>query len=158
MKINDKFYFFWDGFCSQWHPCTFEFVGVTYNCAEQAMMNQKALFFGDIESSIEIMKSKSPSVQKSIGRKVSNFDPKLWSEACLEIVTQINVSKFNQNPKMKKQLIELGDREIVEASPYDKIWGIGMKDTHPDILDRDKWQGQNLLGIAIMEAKKRLNL
>jgi ribA/ribD-fused uncharacterized protein len=100
------------------------------------------------------MLEKQPALQKAIGKTVRGFDKEKWEKYCLDIVTDGNYAKFTQNPEMKKELLASGDREIVEASPEDRIWGIGMHETHPDILDKSKWQGTNWLGISIMRVRE----
>ena len=148
--------FFYGGPCSQWYPSTFVIDGEKYNCAEQYMMAQKALFFGDTEAHRAIMKATDPSEQKMIGRQVRNFDADKWNEVCREIVYKANVAKFSQNEYLNKWLKNTGDRELVEASPTDCIWGIGLSTSDPRRFDRSKWRGTNWLGEAIMQARETL--
>jgi len=155
-KQKEKFYLFWGGECSQWYPSKFEIDGTTYNCAEQWMMEQKALFFGDEEMAKKIMSTEKPNEQKAFGRKVKNFDANKWMEVCYDIVVRGNIAKFGQNPKLLKFLLDTGDIEIVEASPEDKIWGIGLAPWNRLAQDRANWDGLNLLGKAIMDARKTL--
>lgn len=154
---TDKYIFFWGGTYSQWCPSNFTIDGVTYNCCEQYMMAKKALLFNDNNAYKEIMATKSPKEQKAIGRKVKGFDKDKWDAVCREIVYEANYAKFTQNAVMKSELLRTGDREIVEASPEDKIWGIGMHESHPDILDKSKWKGTNWLGEAIMRVRETLD-
>jgi ribA/ribD-fused uncharacterized protein len=154
---TDKYIFFWGGTFSQWCPSKFVIDNVEYNCCEQYMMAKKALLFEDIDSYNQIMATKSPKEQKAIGRKVKNFDKNKWEAVCREIVYEANYAKFSQNAVMKSELSRSGDREIVEASPEDKIWGIGMHESHPDILDKSKWQGTNWLGEAIMQVRNKFD-
>jgi ribA/ribD-fused uncharacterized protein len=153
---TDKFIFFWGGTYSQWCPSTFTIDGVEYNCAEQYMMAKKALMFNDFDAYREIMLEKNPATQKAIGKTVRGFDKEKWEKYCLDIVTDGNYAKFTQNPEMKKELLGSGNREIVEASPEDRIWGIGLHESNPDVLDKSKWRGTNWLGIAIMRVRQRL--
>jgi ribA/ribD-fused uncharacterized protein len=153
---TDKFVFFWNGIFSQWYASRFTIAGITYNCCEQYMMAQKALLFNDIKSYEAIMKTTSPREQKALGRKVKNFETDKWNEVCREFVYQGNLAKFTQNPILKQGLMATEDKEIVEASPYDTIWGIGMDVGHPDIEDKSKWQGTNWLGEAIMRVRETL--
>ncbi len=94
--------------------------------------------------------------QKSLGRKVRGFDKYKWEQVCRDYVYEGNYAKFTQNQDLKDELLTYGDREIVEASPEDAIWGIGMHERHPDILDKSKWQGTNWLGEAIMRVRETL--
>jgi len=153
---TDKFIFFWGGTYSQWCPSTFEIVGVKYNCCEQYMMAQKALLFNDIESHKMIMYATSPRDQKAFGRRVKGFDKDKWEAVCREIVYDANYAKFTQNPAMMAELLATGDREIVEASPEDKIWGIGLHENDARVHDKSQWQGTNWLGEAIMQVREKL--
>ena len=155
--ITDKFIFFWGGTFSQWCPSYFEIDGIEYNCAEQYMMAKKALLFNDFDAYREIMLEEEPATQKAIGKTVRGFDKVKWEKYCHKYVYDANLAKFIQNPRMKKELLASGTKDIVEASPEDKIWGIGMHETHPDILDKSKWQGTNWLGEAIMKVRETLS-
>lgn len=154
--MSDKYIFFWGGEFSQWYPCSFMINNIEYNCAGQYMMAQKAAIFQDWDSFAAIMKSKNPRDQKAIGRKVKNFDVKWWETICREIVEFGNHAKFAQNPDLLEVLLSTGDKEIVEASPYDKIWGIGLAENDPRCLDKSQWQGKNWLGECIMNVRKEL--
>jgi ribA/ribD-fused uncharacterized protein len=154
--ITDKYVFFWGGVCSQWHASEFEIDGQKYTCAEQYMMYKKALLFEDEEVANAIMRTNSPKEQKALGRKVRGFNKDRWEDVCREYVYEANYAKFTQNPYMLEELKTYGHREIVEASPEDKIWGIGMHETNPDILDKSKWDGTNWLGEAIMRVRDEL--
>lgn len=151
---TNKYVFFWGGTYSQWCPSIFIIDGVEYNCAEQYMMAKKALMFNDFDAYREIMLEKNPATQKAIGKKVRGFNKEKWETYCRQIVTDGNFAKFTQNPEMKEELLATGNREIVEASPEDTIWGIGMHESHPDILDKSKWKGTNWLGEAIMDVRE----
>jgi ribA/ribD-fused uncharacterized protein len=154
--ITDNYVFFWGGTMSQWCPSFFIIDGVEYNCTEQYMMAKKALMFNDFDAYREIMLEEEPATQKAIGKTVIGFNKEKWEKYCIDIVTDGNYAKFTQNPKMKEELLASGDREIVEASPEDKIWGIGLHETNPYVLDKSKWQGTNWLGIAIMRVRERI--
>ena len=145
--------FFYGGIFSQFFPCTFTEMGVTYNSAEQYMMAQKALLFDDIKTYDKIMSLSNPSKIKALGRLVKNFNQEIWDKHKEDIVFNGNLLKFSQNKKLCKQLLATGDKEIVEASPTDTIWGIGLAETDPDIYDKSKWRGTNLLGKAIMKVR-----
>lgn len=154
--ITDKYVFFWGGVCSQWCPSLFVIDGLQYNCAEQYMMAKKAMLFGDMEAYSKIMTTTDPSVQKAAGRKVKNFNKEVWEDKCRGYVYDANYAKFTQNPHMLEELISYGDREIVEASPEDKIWGIGLHESDERVHDKSKWQGTNWLGEAIMKVRETL--
>jgi len=154
--IIENYVFFWNGVFSQWYPSKFIIEGVEYNCCEQYMMAQKALLFDDIESHKMIMYSESPNEQKGFGRRVKGFEKEKWEKVCRQIVFDANMAKFTQNPEMFKELMNTENLEIVEASPYDKIWGIGLHETDPRALDKSQWQGTNWLGEAIMSVREKL--
>ncbi len=156
MIITDKYVFFFGGICSQWVSSKFTIDGITYNCAEQYMMAQKALFFKDKEQLQKIMNTDNPRDQKYYGRQVKNFDYKKWSDVSRKIVYKGNIAKFTQNPNMLDELLSYGNREIVEASPTDKIWGIGLAVDDPKIHDKNEWQGTNWLGEIMMKVRKDL--
>ena len=148
--------FFYGGIFSQFFPCTFTEMGVSYNSAEQYMMAQKALLFDDIKTYDKIMSLSNPYKIKALGRLVKNFNQEIWDKHKEDIVFNGNLLKFSQNKKLCKQLLATGDKEIVEASPTDTIWGIGLAETDPDIYDKSKWRGTNLLGKAIMKVRNVL--
>jgi ribA/ribD-fused uncharacterized protein len=152
----EKFIFFWNGIYSQWLSSFFTIDGVQYSSCEQYMMAKKALYFKDRYSYLKIMQSSDPREQKNLGRKVINFDSKKWNLVCRDIVYEGNYAKFTQNPHLKEQLLQTGDKELVEASPYDTIWGIGLSENDPNILDKTKWKGTNWLGEAIMKVRETL--
>ena len=149
---KDSFIFFWGGPFSQWYKSDFEIGGVKYNCCEQYMMAQKAVLFGDDEAYKKVMATRDPSKQKAVGRTVRNFDAAKWNLVCRKVVYEGNLAKFS-DPTLKQILLSTGDKEIVEASPYDTIWGIGLGEGDPACLDKSKWRGTNWLGIAIMEVR-----
>jgi len=153
---KEDFIFFWNGTYSQWEPSKFTIDNVEYNCCEQYMMAQKALMFNDLDSYTEIMKSTSPRQQKELGRSVKGFDKETWEAKCQDIVYEGNYAKFTQNPHMKEELMATGNLEIVEASPYDTIWGIGLGERDPLAWNKSTWKGLNWLGIAIMRVRTKL--
>ena len=120
------------------------------------MMAEKARLFNAPAREKQIINSISPGEAKKLGRSVENFDNNIWEEHRFEIVIRANLLKFNQNSSLKRFLISTGERILVEASPVDKIWGIGMAEDNPDIEDPTQWKGLNLLGYALMEVRARL--
>jgi ribA/ribD-fused uncharacterized protein len=164
-KEKIEFLFFWGhtvkdeitkACFSQWFPFEFEENRIFYKTAEHYMMAGKAKLFNDHEILEQILKAETPNQAKSLGRKVKNFDPKLWNEHKYEIVKQGNLLKFSQNEEFKEFLLSTEDKILVEASPYDKIWGIGMLETNPKAENPLQWNGENLLGFALMEVRDEL--
>lgn len=158
---TDDYVFFWAGPFSNWESCYFYWsvggIGAKFNCSEQAMMAAKANLFGDTESQRAIMRSHDPAEQKAFGRQVRGYVEDEWVKVREEISDSFLLRKFYQNPELKQILLDTGDKIIVEASPYDKVWGIGMGvNNYPDILDQSKWKGQNLLGESLMRVRTRL--
>jgi ribA/ribD-fused uncharacterized protein len=160
-KCSD-YHLFWGGFCSQWASSPFNANGMYFATAEHWMMIQKALLFEDNEQLQNILADSNPRNAKNYGRRVKNFDPEVWEEVKYDIVLQGNLHKFaEKNIKgedniFRQQLLETGDKIIVEASPYDKIWGIGLHSDHRDACKPLNWKGQNLLGFALMEVRDTL--
>jgi len=159
MKTTDTMVLFWesDEIPSQWYPSDFEVDGVEYNCCEQYMMAAKARLFGDEEALEAIMETDDPREQKRLGRLVVGFDEDTWNEVAVDIVTEGNFAKFSQNPEMKAWLLSTQDKILVEASPYDKVWGVGLREDDPRILDREQWDGTNWLGIALSNVRDMLS-
>lgn len=154
---KEDFIFFWGGTFSQWCPSVFTIDGVDYNCSEQYMMAKKALLFGDTDAYREIMLEDEPATQKAIGRTVRGFNKEKWEQYCQKFVYDANLAKFKQNPRMLKELLATDySKKIVEASPEDKIWGIGLRDSDSRALDESTWLGTNWLGIAIMKVRSTI--
>ena len=149
---------------SQWHPAKiiaydiplFKNQEVAFYNTEQYMMYMKAATFKDKKMMLKIVKEKDPKKVKRLGRQVKNFDCQIWDSVKEEIVFNGNLLKFSQNPHLKNKLLETGDKILVEASPYDRIWGIGMAKNNKNILDSSKWRGKNLLGKALMKVRNCL--
>lgn len=139
---------------SQWYPCKFKVDDITYTSAEQYMMAEKAKLFKDEEIRTEILNTSDPRKCKSLGRKVKHFDKDVWNKNKIRIVNKGNKEKFMQNDALKQFLISTGDKVLVEASPTDRIWGIGLGKNNPDALDPTKWRGKNLLGFALMNVRE----
>jgi ribA/ribD-fused uncharacterized protein len=146
--ITDDYVFFWSGPFSQWKKCTIKIEDIVYNCAEQYMMAMKAKLFKDEESYDLIMASTDPAYQKLCGRHVKNFNQELWAAKCQLIVYRANLAKFTQSVDLKMALFDTGKRKLVEASSEDHIWGIGMAENDPNLMDTKRW-GLNLLGECI---------
>lgn len=166
-KKRDKI-FFWGGkpsketrtvgkeCLSQWYMADFYVGHVKYCCMEQYMMSKKALLFGDSDVNEKIMKSFNQREIKSLGRKIKGFDEEIWSLFKRPIILTGNFYKFSQIDNIRKYLLSTGDDMLIEASPYDSIWGIGMGAEEASQCGIDKWRGQNLLGFALMEVRDEL--
>lgn len=147
------FTFFWSGPFSQWHGCRFTIEGLEFNCAEQFMMYCKAQLFFDNASAQAILNASTPRQQKALGRKVQNFDEPRWNLFREGIVFAGNYAKFSQNETLKDALLATGDTQLVEASPKDRIWGIGLSEDDPRATNPAQWRGLNLLGIALTRVR-----
>jgi len=154
MIVTDTHVFFYGGPFSQWAACKFTARNVVFNCAEQYMMAMKASVMEDDETAEKIMKSFNPKEQKKLGRQVKNFDAARWDRLKYDIVLKGNFYKFRQNPGLMRHLMDTEDKIIVEASPYDRIWGIGLGMEDKRIYDESQWQGENLLGKVLMEVRE----
>ncbi len=142
---------------SNWFPAPFELEGVHYATTEHYMMAGKARLFGDADMLAEILAAASPMAAKKLGRKVRNFEDGVWKRHCFDIVVAGNFAKFGQNEALGRYLLATGDAVLVEASPRDRIWGIGMGASNPKARDPERWRGRNLLGFALMEVRARLS-
>lgn len=162
-----KYVFFWghraskDGSVSkscfsQWWPSPFEIDGVSYASAEHYMMAEKARLFEDEASCQAILRAATPSEAKKLGAQVGGFVEATWLKHRFEIVVRGNQARFTQNPELGEFLRNTGDRVLVEASPLDRIWGIGLAEDDPRCQHPDQWQGLNLLGFALMEVRAHL--
>ena len=159
MEIKDKkeeFTFFWGGVFSNWAPSKFIIDGVTFSCGEQYMMYKKALMFKDYDSAKKIMETSNPKEQKAIGRQVKSFKDDIWVKYCRDIVYDANYAKFTQNEDMLEELLSTGNKELVEASPYDRRWGVGMSEDNPFIQDKANWDGLNWLGEIITKVRENI--
>jgi hypothetical protein len=142
---------------SQWFPSPFVVDGVTFKTAEHWMMAQKARLFNDEDSFNKIVAADKPGLVKDLGRQIKGFDEGIWSEEKFRIVKEGNAHKFNQHPNLKDFLLATGVAVIVEASPNDAIWGIGLPQDVPEIENPHRWRGLNLLGFALMEVRDALS-
>ncbi|AHE57057.1 NADAR family protein [Sphingomonas sanxanigenens] len=154
--IIEQFTFFWNGPFSQWHPSPFELDGLRYVTAEQYMMAGKARLFGDDETLDAIMATESPREQKALGRKVSDFDADRWNAHAKAIVLAGNRAKFTTHDDLLELLLATRGTTLVEASPFDRIWGIGLAEDHPDAGNRARWRGTNWLGEVLTDLRETL--
>lgn len=164
---HPKYIFFWGhraqkdgsigkGCFSQWWPSSFELDGVAYASAEHYMMAEKARLFGDEASRSAILRAATPAEAKKLGAQARGFVEDVWRQHRFEIVVRGNLARFTQNAELGEFLRNTGERVLVEASPVDRIWGIGLAEDDPRCLDPDQWQGLNLLGFALMEVRSKL--
>ena len=160
MRVTDKHVCFWSEWPSNWHPAEFDIEVNEVQChfynAEQYFMYMKAIVFGDEEIAKQILEDGDPKKVKALGRKVQNYDEAVWNEKRYQIMLRANVAKFSQNEDLKQLLLspEYEGRGFVEASPYDKVWGVRMYESSADIDDETKWKGLNLLGKVLDETRR----
>lgn len=158
-----KYLFFWghtqsgnniDKSCfSQWYEAPFVADNKTYKTAEHWMMAHKALLFGDDKAFQKIIAAKTPGEAKALGRTVEGFNDDEWNRHRYEIVKQGNLHKFKQHKALSDYLLKTGDKVIVEASPVDPVWGIGLSQDSSNANNPHSWRGLNLLGFALMEVR-----
>lgn len=156
--LVEGYYFFWETKhpFSQWHKCSFKVDGLIYSSAEQFMMYQKAKLFGDMDIAEKILKTNNVREQKKLGRQVRDFKEELWNQNAIEIVFNGNKAKFTQNSDFLDLLLSTKGKTIVEASPDDKIWGIGLSESQEESRNLLKWRGTNWLGIILSELREEL--
>ncbi|RDS62695.1 DUF1768 domain-containing protein [Streptomyces sp. M7] len=141
---------------SQWWPSPFTVDGVRYATAEHWMMAGKARLFRDAEAERLALVAEHPAEAKKAGRLVRGFDDAVWARERFRIVVEGSVHKFAAHPQLRGFLLGTGERVLVEASPLDRVWGIGLAATDQGAGDPERWKGPNLLGFALMEARERL--
>ncbi|MFE3015743.1 NADAR family protein [Streptomyces sp. NPDC059256] len=144
------------GCLSQWWPAPFTVDNVHYATAEHWMMAEKARLFDDPEAERQALEANSPAEAKKAGRLVRGFDESVWKRERFDIVRRGSVHKFGRLPELGAFLLGTGDRVLVEASPQDRIWGIGLTADDERAADPTRWRGLNLLGFALMEAREEL--
>lgn len=160
---QDAFLFFWGhtakkdkitkACLSQWYMAPFEIDGKRYICAEQYMMEQKAILFENFDIAKKVLETEDPSQHKTLGREIVGFTDEKWNLHKYEFVLNANLAKFSQNRLLKEFLLSTDSKILVEASPYDCIWGIGLGATDENATNPAFWRGQNLLGIALMQVR-----
>jgi ribA/ribD-fused uncharacterized protein len=162
-----KYLFFWghqpskDGIItksclSQWWVADFLVNGITYRSTEHWMMAEKARLFSDEAALSRILAATNPAEAKKLGREILGFVPETWEVRKYEIVKTGNMHKFGQHKNLRQFLLGTNDRILVEASPVDTIWGIGLAADAADAENPARWQGPNLLGFALMEVRDQL--
>lgn len=141
------------GCLSQWWPAAFTAEGVEFRTAEHYMMWRKAMLFGDAAIAEKVLAAAHPGKAKVLGRQIAEFDEHIWEEQRFPIVVAGSVAKFGQHAELRRFLLNTGARVLVEASPVDRIWGVGLTADDPGIENPAQWKGLNLLGFALMEAR-----
>jgi ribA/ribD-fused uncharacterized protein len=154
--MPETFTFFWKSKLSQWQRSPFVLGGVAFTHAEQGMMYSKALLFGDREAAAAILAADHPRDQQAIGRTVRNFDPTTWWLFREGIVFAANLARFRQNADQRELLFATRGTTLVEASPEDRVWGIGLAADDPRAQHRSQWLGLNLLGEALTRVREVL--
>jgi len=163
--MKEEFTFFWNGPLSQWEPSIFILDDIEYNCAEQYMMAEKARLFSDNESLDQIMEAENPATHQKLGRLIKSFDNDIWQEdeengfpCCWNIVWRGNMAKYSQNSHLLKILMATKGTTLVEASPYDLIWGIGLKASDSRVNNRENWTGKNWLGKVLTSVRNFMEI
>ncbi|WP_238598541.1 NADAR family protein [Saccharothrix sp. ALI-22-I] len=141
---------------SQWWEGPFTVDGRTYRTAEHFMMCGKALLFGDEDTAARVLAASTPGEARSLGQQVRGFDEGTWVANRLDVVVRGNLAKFGAHDDAREYLLGTGDRVLVEASPLDRIWGIGLAADDERAADPSTWLGLNLLGQALMDVRDRL--
>lgn len=144
------------GCLSQWWPAPFVVDGCRFATAEHFMMWRKAVLFGDDAAAARVLEVGDPREAKAVGRAVAGFDSTVWDERRLDAVVDGNLAKFGQHGDLAAYLLGTGERVLAEASPRDRVWGIGLGASNPRAVDPAQWRGRNLLGLALMRVRDRL--
>ena len=172
--MSNSIYFYGErnkfGQLSNFYPCNFEVdpkeinlhltlssdntgdLKIKVSNSEQAIMYLKAILMQDLETALLIKQESVPFKCKALGRKVKNFNNELWDSWRQEIAVYVLTQKFESSSELKTFLLSTGSSILVEASPRDKIWGIGI--STKDAIAGNKWQGQNLLGQYLMKVRQ----
>jgi len=161
-----KFLFFWghtnktqavNKACfNQWYSSPFTEDENKFTTAEHYMMFGKAKLFGDAEAMEKALNVKNPGAVKAVGRSVRCFDQAVSDDNKFDLVVNANLAKFSSNGDLRDFLISTGKRVLVEASPVDKVWGIGLAQDDEAASNPNLWKGENLLGFVLMEVREQL--
>jgi len=167
MRETDSHVYFWGSFLSNfaWAPFVVSFyeegsdpstsrkIPVRFHTSEQYYMFMKAVTFEDGDAMMAILEAPDAKSAKAEGRKVKNFDEQRWYDMSYEVMVDALRLKFSQNPDFLQQLFNTGNKTLVEASPTDKIWGVGLHEDDDAILNEENWTGENRLGMALMQVR-----
>jgi len=153
---NYLFFFSRHSFLSNFSPSNFTVNATNYTCSEQYLQHQKALLFDDKNMAEKIMQSNNPGQMKRLTANLANFNGKLWEEKSPDICYTALKEKFSQNPKLQTMLQETHDKVLVEASPYDRVWGIGYGKEEPNLIQKQSTWGKNLQGITLMKVRNEI--
>ncbi len=145
-----------NGFLSNWYLSRFRAGNIDFSSMEQYMMYQKAVCFHDKDTAAKILTTNDVARIKALGRLVSGYDDNYWNGIRQIVVYNGLMEKFSQNAELKKKLIETGNAILAECAVKDRIWGIGLSMSDPNRYEKAKWQGQNLLGYALMMVRESL--
>lgn len=145
--------YFWGSIFSNFHPIDFIHQNNEFANSEQAFMWRKAVFFKDFDTALKILETTNPQEAKSLGRKVKYYDDIKWNQIREQIMYEVNIDKY-ENKELQKLLLSTNNLIIVESSPVDKIWGVGLSKEDPRILDENNWKGLNLLGKVLMKVRE----
>lgn len=163
MRITDKYVFFWGEEFSNFYPCIINFSingeNKIFHSSEQFFMWLKAKTFNDEKIANEILNTQNPAKAKRLGRKVNGFSEEIWAEKRKNAMKLALRHKFSDsNPKLKSFILDkrFNNKEFVEASPFDIIWGIGIAENDDFADEKENWRGLNLLGVCLNEIREEL--
>lgn len=171
MRITDKYVFFWGSMLSNFFPyenksvetnsvkpLNFEKNGIKWKTSEHYFMYQKAIYFKDFETAKKIISATRPEVAKKLGRQVKNFNAEEWSKVSEDAMYMAVYAKFSQNKELRMALLDpkFDGKEFVEASPFDRIWGIGLHYNDEKCDDPNNWLGENKLGKILNKVRQAL--
>lgn len=156
--MEQQFTYFWksDSPFSNWFISPFKIADVQFNCIEQYMMYEKAMLFDDRHTASLILDQSEPREQKSLGRQIKGFKEDIWNEFKERIVIRGLRAKFQQNKEILKHLKYTSPTTLVEASPYDTIWGAGLDEEGCKMTPPEDWLGENLLGKLLTKVRNEL--
>ena len=162
IKPND-YVFFWAGPFSNFYSANYTYKYINkatekrlifkFTCSEQGYMWEKAVTFDDLDTAKKILNCNGPKQAKALGRLVKNFDQETWDQRKEDVMYKHCFEKFTQNEDLKKMILDTENRTLVEASPYDKVWGIGLFSTKAKQIPKEQWPGLNLLGKTLMKVR-----
>jgi ribA/ribD-fused uncharacterized protein len=159
--VPNGFVCFWkpnqpNGYLGNWYDSPFILDGIHFPTSEHYMMYHKALLMGDIDCGDKILAATDPKMVKALGQRVKPWDEQLWLDNRCRIMYEACYAKFSAHADLLGLLLRTGNTVLVEASPMDRIWGIGLSATHADAFNVAKWKGSNLLGRVLMRVREAL--